>query len=68
MYKSTRTPVMECEYPTRPDGKAAVPCGRKHADLVLVKDSIAGKAKKTWAWWCDDHRDFYERYLSVAHK
>ena len=64
MYKGSSTPVMECQFTTRPDGKAAVPCGKRHADLVLVKTSEMGKVKRTWAWWCEAHTEFYHRYLA----
>ena len=68
MYKSSSTPVMECQFPTRPDGKTAVLCGRRHADLVLVRTSEMGKAKRSWAWWCDEHTEFYGKYLTRVSK
>lgn len=68
MYKSSRTPVMECEFTTRPDGKTGVPCGKRHADLVLVKASEMGKVKRTWAWWCTAHAEFYHKYLAPVAK
>lgn len=68
MYKSSRTPAMGCEYPVRPNGKEAFPCGSKHADLVRVVYPSGGKGKTTWAWWCDAHRDFFEKYLAPVSK
>ena len=64
MYRSSSTPVMECQFTTRPDGREGVPCGKRHADLVLVKTSEMGKVKRSWAWWCEAHTEFYHKYLA----
>lgn len=69
MYKSSRTPTQACQYPVRPTGKGeAFPCGSRNADLVRVVMPTHGKGKAMWAWWCDDHHEFFTRYIARVAK
>lgn len=65
MFTST-IPTSECSYPIR-RGVHSVPCG-KRATLVFVRVAEGGKVKRTWAWWCDWHEDFYRKHLTFVAK